>query len=271
MLNKKQLIEDVAGAVRVSKYGYDPYNKKDYFNKYGKIYQFNNEQINHYYKHFNYDGFVLAVASSGDHMLHAILAGAKDITLFDVNRLTKYFCMLKLASIKTLKYEEFLTYFEVVPPMVNLKNEILYNKVRKALLPEDKYFWDAIIENGLSYENFYDSYFDVMAVNNSYHDENIYYELQDKALRFKEPKFLEAEIFNLPNKLKPNEKFSSIFLSNISDYVDDLKFEDLLANCLKEHLQENGLIQTNYYTDYDKLGLKNELIEDVIAVKKSNF
>lgn len=267
-MNKKQVIKDIDGAVRVSKYGHDPYNNKSYFNKYGKIYSFNNEQINHYYKHFNYDESVLAVASSGDHMLHAILAGAKDITLFDINRLTKYFCMLKLAGIKTLKYEEFLTYFETNPGVFNLKNEILYGKVRKALLPEDKYFWDEVIKTGLSFENFYEN-FDSIAANNSYHDRNTYYDLQDKASRFKGPKFLESDIFSLPNKIKPNEKFSSMFLSNIADYVDDLKFEDLLANGLKEHLLEDGLIQTNYYTDYDKLGLKIVLNDDVIAVKKS--
>ncbi len=268
-MNVKLVERDIKGAKRVSKYGYDPYNKNNTFNKYGRVYPFNNEQINQYYKNFNYDGAVLTVASSGDHMLHSILAGATDITLFDINRLTKYFCMLKLAGIKTLSYEEFLIYFQVVPLMVNLKNERLYNKVRKALLPEDKYFWDEVIKDGLTEYNFYPSGFDIISFNTSYYDEDTYYDLQEKALHFKKLKFLETDIFSLPSKLKSSEKFSSIFLSNIIDYVDNLKFEDLLANCLKEHLQEDGLIQTNYYTDYDKLGLKLALFEDAIAAKKS--
>lgn len=153
--------------------------------------------------------------------------------------------------------------------MVNLKNERLYNKVRKALLPEDKYFWDEVIKDGLTEYNFYPSGFDIISFNTSYYDEDTYYDLQEKALHFKKLKFLETDIFSLPSKLKSSEKFSSIFLSNIIDYVDNLKFEDLLANCLKEHLQEDGLIQTNYYTDYDKLGLKLALFEDAIAAKKS--
>lgn len=269
-MDKTEIQKDIKGAKRVGKHGYDPFNNKNNFNKYGRIYPFNNEQINEYYKYFNYEGAVLAVASSGDHMLHAILAGATDITLFDINRLTKYFCMLKLAGIKTLSYEEFLTYFMVVPTMVNLKNKKLYEKVREALLPEERYFWDEVIKDGLTECNFYDSFFDIIACNNSYYDEDTYYDLQKKAYCFKEPEFLETDIFDLPNKIKSDKKFSSIFLSNISDYVDNIKFEDLLSNYLKNYLLEEGLIQTEYFTDYEAIGLKIVDYKSTIVIKKSS-
>ena len=74
--------------------------------------------------------------------------------------------------------------------------------------------------------------------------------------------------FDLPKKLSANDKFSSIFLSNISDYVDGQEFEKLLITLAKNHLLEGGLIQTNYFTDYDNLGLKLTFLESTNAVAK---
>lgn len=266
MLNLK---EDVEGARKVGKHGCVIKENEKYFDKYSKIYPFNNEELDTYYKDFNYDGPILCVASSGDHLLHAILQGATDITLFDINKLTKYYSMLKLAGIKVLSYKEFFDYFKVTSEKLNLTNEKLYEKVRRALYPEDRYFWDRVISDYLTVNNFYNGIFDVEAVNNAYYDEDVYYDLQSKSLLVKPPKFIETDVFDLPKKLSTKDKFSSIFLSNISDYVDGQEFEKLLVTLAKNHLLEGGLIQTNYFTDYDNLGLKLTFLESTNAVAKS--
>lgn len=263
------LKEDIEGARKVGKHGCVIKENEKYFDKYGKIYPFNNEELNTYYKDFNYDGPVLCVASSADHLLHAILQGATDITLFDINRLTKYYCMLKLAGIKTLSYKEFFDYFKVTSEKLNLVNVELYKKVRRVLQAEDRCFWDDVISDGLTVNNFYNGIFDVEPVNNAYYDEDVYYDLQSKSLSIKPPKFIETDVFDLPKKLSANDKFSSIFLSNISDYVDGQEFEKLLVTLVKNNLLEGGLIQTNYFTDYDNLGLKLTFLESTNAVVKS--
>lgn len=263
------LKEDIEGARKIGKHGCVTKENEKYFDKYSKIYPFNNEELNTYYKDFNYDGPVLCVASSGDHMLHTILQGATDITLFDINRLTKYYSMLKLAGVKTLSYKEFFDYFMVTSEKLNLTNKKLYEKVRRALYPEDRCFWDDVISDGLTVNNFYNGIFDVEPVNNAYYDEDLYYDLQSKSLSIKSPKFIETDVFELPKNLSAQDRFSSIFLSNISDYVDEREFEKLLVNLAKNHLLEDGLVQTNYFTDYDNLGLKLTFLDSTNAVTKS--
>lgn len=265
-VNRTEIQKDIEGAKRVGKFGYDPYNKSSYFNKYGKIYYSNNERINYYYEKFNYDGNILCVASSGDHMLHSLLNGSKDITLFDINRLTKYFCMLKLAGIKTLSYEEFFNYFSI--ETLNINDKRLYTKIRNALSREDKYFWDEIIKEGLSLNNFYKDYNSTIHKNNIYHDKDIYYVLKKIANNPNNISFIESDLFELPSKLDKDKKFSSIFLSNISDYVDTDKVKKLLEEELRDFLIKEGLIQTEYYTDYD--GLKIIDFEETVIIKKTN-
>lgn len=265
-MNKTKIQRDIAGAKRVGKFGYDPYNKNNIYNKYGKIYYSNNERINFYHDKFNYDGSILCVASSGDHMLHSLLNGSKDITLFDVNRLTKYYCMLKLAGVKTLSYEEFFKYFSI--EKLNIKNKKLYTKVRNALSPEDRYFWDEIIKEGLSLNNFYNDSNLSIHKNNAYHNKEFYYVLKEIVSGPNSIKFIESDVFELSNKLDKDKKFSSIFLSNISDYVEVDKLKKLLEEDLKKFLIKDGLIQTKYYADYD--GMKMIDYEDTVIIKKDN-
>ena len=69
----------------------------------GRIYPFANDILN---SSVNIDltgKKSLVVTSSGDHALHAILAGSTDITSFDINRFCKYYSALKIALIKECK------------------------------------------------------------------------------------------------------------------------------------------------------------------------
>ena len=67
------------------------------FENYDRVYPFTNEAIKLYYKYFKLDEKLLTVAASGDQLLHAILQGCKSATMFDINKLTKYYVNLKIA------------------------------------------------------------------------------------------------------------------------------------------------------------------------------
>ena len=70
------------------------------------IYPFTNENLFEYYNKNLENKRVISVTSSGDHILHAALGGAKEIIGFDINRFCKYYCALKIALIKTYNINE---------------------------------------------------------------------------------------------------------------------------------------------------------------------
>ena len=103
-MNIRQVKRDIGEAIKIMNNGVIRSNndgRVTHFKKYDSVYPYNNENINDYYSYFNYSGNVLSVASSGDHMLHAILAGSDDITLFDINILLIGFLPFEVATPST--------------------------------------------------------------------------------------------------------------------------------------------------------------------------
>lgn len=254
MINFKDIDEDIKGLKYVLDNNLNDYNRdRKKYEMYDSIYPYNNEGIDEYYNFFDYSGPILTVASSGDHMLHAILSGATDITLFDINRLTKYFCMLKLAAVKTLSYEEFFSYFGTFDKYTlklirNLKSGETYSRIREKMNEEDMYFWDQVYSSYLI-EYIEDKLFEepFSCINNAYYDEKTYNILQNKALGYKKtPLFINTDFLELISKLDPNKKYSSIFLSNIGCYVDKRLFRDSIIE-LKNYLLDGCMIQTEYF------------------------
>lgn len=74
----------------------------------GPVWQWTNEPLADYYNRNLQGKKVLSVTGGGDHILHATLGGATDITGFDINIFSKYFSSLKIAMIKKLSFEEFI-------------------------------------------------------------------------------------------------------------------------------------------------------------------
>ena len=83
-----------------------------FFDTYSNSFLFGTENQEEINKVFPYkDKKILTPASSGDSYLGAVYYEAHDVDLFDINRLTKPITYLKIASILTLSYEEFLHFF----------------------------------------------------------------------------------------------------------------------------------------------------------------
>jgi len=98
----------------------------------GKVYSFTNENLVEYKKIYNFNNAkVLSVIGSGDQYFSSLLYGARNVDLYDINRMTWDYFVLKYYAILTLTYEEFYNFFVIS----NLDNMDIYNKVRY-YLPE---------------------------------------------------------------------------------------------------------------------------------------
>ncbi|MBD8922989.1 DUF3419 family protein, partial [bacterium] len=77
-----------------------------------KIYSFTNEFVRAYPEMYDFnDARVLSVLGSGDQYFTAILSGAKEVEVIDVNIVSWYHFVLKYTAIRLLSYEEFCNYF----------------------------------------------------------------------------------------------------------------------------------------------------------------
>src|SRR5574344_1091128 len=80
-------------------------------NAFEKIYPFANENIKGYIKRFSLeDKKLMTVGSSSDTVIIASLYGCKDITLYDICPYVKYYYELKIASLLSLNYHEFIEF-----------------------------------------------------------------------------------------------------------------------------------------------------------------
>ncbi len=85
-------------------------NRDDIFDE---IYPFTNENIKEMFDFFDFkDKNCLCVLGSSDQTFDMYLRGAKSVTAFDINPLTKYLFYLKRAALKAdLTKEEYLSFF----------------------------------------------------------------------------------------------------------------------------------------------------------------
>lgn len=106
-----------------------------------KVYGFTNEFVAAYPRLYNFDNAdVLSILGSGDQYFTAMLAGAKNVTVCDINKNAWYHFVLKFTAIKYLSYEEFMEMF-----ITNgLDNMRLYFKIREYLPTDVKKFFDIL-------------------------------------------------------------------------------------------------------------------------------
>ena len=141
-MSKLELDKDIKMALKIL------YNEPltiEEMNFYNKIYPWSNENINAYYNYYDLTNKnALCITSSGDHLLYAIAAGAKDIDAFDMNRLSKYYSALKIALILAYDEKNFFKHF------TNKHNHFISNKINlnniKYFLCEDYFiFWEELL------------------------------------------------------------------------------------------------------------------------------
>lgn len=218
-----------------------------------------NEKLDLYYAKKLESKRVLSVTSSGDHILHAVLGGAKDITGFDINRVAKYFSALKIAMVKRYDHDEFVKkinyiYFDGLT-LKGLKEQIYFDNILKDvsnyLSMDENVFWHEFInilkdnKNG-SPRLFYDcgSYY-ALEEHNAWASINSYLKLKEN-LQNCNITYIDSNVNNLVNKT--DGKFDLIYLSNILGRMSDVRIgkEVKLLIYLRKLLNKNGVIY-----DYD--------------------
>lgn len=254
------------------------------FSKYSKMYIMTTENIDGYYKYFDFNNKkVLVPTSSFDHALNAILNGASEVDTFDINRLSFYISNLKLAAVKSLTYDEYISFFLSDNPFKYeiyikicqyLDNDVIdyFNEIYKHF----KYNGKTIKESFL----FHHGHKNIIK-DNTYLLKNNYDILKEKVKNTKIV-FINTSLLKLKKKI--NKKYDLIFLSNISDYAKSLfkdnylkKYFNFIKNNIAKLLNENGIVQLAYIYDYGKDGQvrsdinieekRNEVITEEFEIK----
>lgn len=199
------------------------------------------------------DKDVLTVASSGDQYLGSVYYGANTVDLFDINRFTYYITCLKVAALRKLSYEEFLSFFI---PLENkrIRKEFWDYKTFKKLLyelPVDAAtFWDKVIYEAKR-KNFGQFMVLGMSINELetvqngmpfYSDEKEYYVLQGLLQNRKYPTFYEADLAMLSDVLVG--QYDILYLSNIVEcMVVDILNQLPFASSSTENWVESDVIR----------------------------
>lgn len=252
-------------------------NEDDLYNNYFCwLYPFTNENIDGYYKNIDFKNKnVLTVTSSGDHLLNASLYGSKEFDCFDTNPLAKYYVNLKIAAIKSLKYEEFIIFF--FRKFINNKgyfNKNIYKKIRNNLTNDHKLFWDYFfntytkkdITNSFLFTNDQLS-LKQLILSNKYMDKDNYYRLKEIikniSINYYDKSFI--ELSNI------NKKYDIIILSNIIAYMNIEENQNLLIqikNTLEKISNSNTKIVLSYLYGEKLFGYAYEGVYNKELIKK---
>lgn len=159
------------------------------------------------------DKEVLTVCGSGDHAFTCLLNGAKSVDTFDYNPIQFYIMELKRAAIEVLSKEEFLKFFPLTG--VNRENYKIeyYLRIRDALKPEARYFWDSVYSaNDRLYLLNFSSYNILFESDYTKRYEELQRKVKEDNISFKQ-----TDLFTMPKLF--NKKYSLIILSNIYDHL----------------------------------------------------
>lgn len=199
------------------------------FNDY--IYPFTTEMISGYFDKLDLkEKTVLTVGSSIDQGLNALLLGAKNVTVYDINPNVEAF------------FEQ--------------KRKLILSKTRNEL-------YDAVLESNFSYTK--KDIFSKKAVMlmNTYLNSNQQYENLREKLENCDISFVIGDIFKMEES-GIEEKFDRIILSNALQYLPIYADEPFILkkfNTWNEHLEDEGILQLLYLYSYqpnfvDKKNLK---------------
>lgn len=207
---------------------HDPKSVDDF-----KLYPWSNERIYKYNKYYDLnEKKVLCITGSGDHALHAICAGAKNIDCIDINPLAKYFQALKITLIIAYDETTFFnqikeTHSKILNPKLNL------NDLKPFLNEETFIFWNEIINSKIFKKN--KRLFRLDGMPNKI---NLDYNNLKDLLPNVNINYYDADIKEYI--LKTKKKYDAIFLSNIMDW--EKPYSKLIIDGCMEILNNNGVI-----------------------------
>lgn len=206
--------------VRGTKY----YNKDTTFNEQSFIYKKTNERLQDIIDILLNKDKILCVIGSGDQILNSLLTKPSIIDAFDISIFPKFFLELKIAAIKSLSLEEYISFFidDISINNEDYYDDIFYNKISPNLDNQSKEFWEYLFD----YNSWYDIYNSPLFSSepliksyaleqNPYLSEYNYYKLRENLKKTK-INYIQGNILNMDIK----EAYDLIYLSNIIQYVN---------------------------------------------------
>ena len=275
-------------------FDFDYYRSNDKFitNLHGKIIfnnnavvikadPFANEKVEEVYNCFGECNKVLTIGSSGDQALEAILRGAQDITIADLNIFTKYWVDYKIAAIKNLSFYDFLSCFD---DEENLRTKAFNYSTFKRLFhdldEESATFWGTLFLEGVESNDIYRKMLRRDDVNYkakgcNFYDSKKEYEKMQEILRESNYnlKYVNADFVDFPKVIK--DKYDTIYLSNVCKYVDETKYVEVVRSLYKNNLTDGGdmMLHYSYFGDTDSVlnDFKNSIPEFKVEVVAENI
>ncbi len=200
------------------------------------VFLFANENISGYLSQINsvQDKTVLSVAASGDHAFECLLAGAKQVDLFDINYLQKHVVELKATMIRHLPYSDFMRFFFDEKRFFS-KNIIqpIWHRLSPGLKVFLNHYYNTqdtsiFRYNGAQHSDYLTDQFTYIKYPSEY--KNLGRVLPQKF------KFTQADITEIPQKF--STVYDMIMLSNIFEYmyVDTDEYDKRLAQFYQQIL-----------------------------------
>lgn len=235
-------------------------NNRIGFVPFRRIYTASNEQVDAVFRGFDLkDKDILSVLGSSDHVFSEYYLGAKSVTAFDVNELTKYYYYLRKWS---------LIYRGVDVPYGNSKEwflELLSEVSTKSELEEEALsFWKYLNRKASSYTS--KLFMGGISFNRRVPYENDL-EGMTSIIGDRDIDFSKINVFDF---FDYDRTFDVVVLSNILDYAST---PAALATCrdnLVDHLSDNGIVICSYvlsiYGDNDKNMLQDDIFSKSFEV-----
>ncbi len=237
--------------------------------KFNSICPFTTENIAGYMKKLDLENKkVITVTASGDHILNLVVKGCKYITAYDINLLAQKYAELKLAGMRQLDYKDFLKVF-----LYETSDTLKYEIIKSLELEQEiSDYWITELKrhnnNGLELRKsilFNTKYFNPASKikQNLYLDEENYQKTREK-LSSININYINTDI----KDLKLSSSYDYMFLSNISDYLNQMFTNNYLekyANLLNQFSVEN-IYFAYLYDIYNKT--PRSIIDNISEVKK---
>ena len=214
-------LEEAQNLVRGNK---NVFAKKETFDTNSFVYKKTNERLQDMPDILENKKKVLCVIGSGDQVLNALLSEPEKIDAFDISIFPRYFLELKIAAIKTLTREEYISFFidDIDHRREEYYDDLFFEKIAKELGEEERKFWQYLFD----YNDWYDIYNSTLfssepviksyaLTQNKYLREEEYYKLRE-ILKNTKIRYINSDILNL----EIDEEYDLIYLSNIVQYVD---------------------------------------------------
>lgn len=227
-------------------------------NKYESLYTHATEDMATYYKTFKKTESVLTIGASGEQVVNAISSGAKNIDVYDSNRLCRHALHLRLAAIKALTLEQFLYFY-------NTFSYNVFKKIAEFLPTEERIYWENIYytfggnsaESGHIIDKLLFVYKKldeelIKKINPYLNPEN--YEKLKSIIDTVTINYIDSDLYGLPKHIE-GKQYDVINLSNIYEYLNysnDVKFKharkyhNFVMNDLYPHLTNDGTMLVSY-------------------------